>query len=178
MIRRTVTLFAALACLAAVPAQAKQLFFTATLSGDKMPTMTGSKAVGLAHIVVDTDAKTVDMTLDVKGIKVAQLWDKLVKAPIGPVHLHAYGAPHDHSNPGSSTLALPFPYGASYAGTVDGFRIVEKDYPYAIGAASVKSDTSFDDFVAAMEQGKIVLNIHTNAQTDGEISGEVVPDKA
>lgn len=175
MFVRIASAFAALALVAAaVPAQAKELFFTATLSGDKVPTATGSKATGVARIRVDTEARTLDMTLDVKGLKVDDLWAKLVKAPIGPVHLHRYGT-HEHPDPTSSALAFPFPYGPSYAPTADGFTVTAKAYRYDLSAASVKSEVSFDDFLASMEHGDVVLNIHTNANTDGEISGVVVP---
>jgi hypothetical protein len=173
MFARAAAILAVLAAFAAGPAQAKTLAFTAMLSGDKMPTMTGSKATGSARILVDTDAQTIDMTMDVKGLKVDDLWTSLVAAPVGPVHLHRYGS-HDHADPNSSALILPFPYGPDYTPTADGFRLVVKAYPYAKGAATVKTTATFDDFVAALQGGGIVLNIHTNAQHDGEISGDVV----
>lgn len=48
------------------------------------------------------------------------------------------------------------------------------DYPYAQGAAALESDASFDAFVAGLESGAVVLNIHTDAHQAGEISGLVV----
>ena len=51
-----------------------------------------------------------------------------------------------------------------------------KDYDYVAGAALLKSTLSFDDFVAGMKGGLIVLNIHTDKYNPGEISGLVVPD--
>jgi hypothetical protein len=177
MFGRAVIILAALALFAAAPAQAKQLAFTADLSGDKAPTNTGSKATGSAQILLDTDHQTVDMTLDVKGLKIADLWNKLMLAPVGPIHLHKYGS-RDRSDPNSSSLAMPVPFGLDYVATEDGFRVVVKNYPYARGAETVKSGLSFADFVTSLENGEIVLNIHTNAKTDGEISGEVVPAKS
>ncbi len=164
----------ALLLLAAAPAQAKELHYRAELRGDRMPTMTGSKATGEAEITIDTDAHTVAMTMDVKGMKTTDLWSKLAFAPIGPVHLHIYGS-HDHSDPSSSALLLPFPFGPGYSETAAGFRLSVKDYAYADGAAKLNSTTSFEDFVAAMQAGRVVLNIHSNTVNDGEISGEVVP---
>ncbi len=43
------------------------------------------------------------------------------------------------------------------------------------GAALRKPDSTFDDFVASLEHGAVVLNIHTNTEHDGESSYEVVP---
>ena len=174
MIQRLAITLAALTLMIGPIAQAKSMTFTATLSGDKMPTMTGSKATGQALIVVDADKQTLDMTLDVAGLTPADLWKQLVLAPVGPIHLHRY-ASQDHSDPGSSVLLLPFPYGQSYTATKTGFRLELKSLPYARAAAVLKSTTSFEAFVSVLQNRQAVLNIHTNAQTDGEISGEVVP---
>ncbi len=162
--------------LAATAAQAKILNFHATLDGSGAASPTDSKATGHAVIRVDTDAETVDMTLDVHGVKTADLWDKLVHRPIGPVHLHIYGG-HDHGAGATSALAFPFPYGSDYGATDDGFRVIAKGAPYGVSAATVNSTVPFADFVKSLEAGDIVLNIHTNAHNDGEIGGEVVPDK-
>jgi hypothetical protein len=115
------------------------------------------------------------MTLEVHGVKTTDLWDKLVHRPIGPVHLHIYGG-NDHSANASSALAFPFPYGADYADTPDGFRIVDQAAPYGLSAATVNSTVPFADFVKSLQAGDIVLNIHTNAHNDGEIGGVVVAD--
>jgi hypothetical protein len=136
--------------------------------------MTGSKATGQAKIAVDTDAQTVSVSLDVAGLKTEDLWANLAKTPMGPIHLHIYGG-HDHSAQADSALMFPLPYGPAYAPTAKGFHVEMKDTPYAQGAKAVNSRASFDDFVASLQAGRIVLNIHTNAHTDGEISGDVVP---
>lgn len=164
---------AALIALAAAPTFAKELVFVTALSGDQAPTIKDSKATGTARLVLDTDKQTVDITLDVIGLTTEHLWDRLVAAPVGPIHFHAYG--HDHSDANSATLALPVPYGATYTATPNGFRVLVKGYGYAQGAALVKSTTSFDDFVKSLEHGAIVLNIHTDRATDGEISGTMKP---
>lgn len=176
---RTRTGLAALALLAAATmgaaAQAKVLAFTAALSGHAAPTDTGSDATGQARILVDTDSKTVDLSLDVQGIAVDELWSKLAASPMGPIHLHRYGS-HDRSADAAVALVLPAPMGpAAYTPTAKGFHVAMKAYPYATGAALLKSDVSFDDFLASMRDGDVVLNIHTNAEHDGEISGQVVP---
>ncbi len=65
--------------------------------------------------------------------------------------------------------------GPSYAATANGFHVRVDHASYAAGAAILKSTTSFDDFVMALQHGAVVLNIHTNTEHDGEISGEVKP---
>lgn len=165
MIRSAATAFVAIAF--AVSAFAADLRFSATLRGDADPTNTGSKATGEAQIVVHTDKQTIDVSLNVKGIKFGDFWAHLAHAPMGPIHFHHY-APD-----GAVTLLVPFPFGPSYSETADGFALKVADYPYAEGAKILKSTTSFDDFVAGMKGGAIVMNIHTNAFHDGEISGLV-----
>lgn len=160
--------------LVASPALARRLAFAATLGGNAAPTDTGSDATGQARIVVDTDSRSVDLTLDVQGITIDELWSRLAASPMGPIHLHRYGS-HDRSADAAVALVLPVPMGPAYSPTPKGFHVVMTAYPYAAGAALLKSDVSFDDFLASMQRGEVVLNIHTNAEHDGEISGEVVP---
>lgn len=50
-----------------------------------------------------------------------------------------------------------------------------KGAAFAPAAQPVRSKASFEDFVAALQAGRIVLDVHTNARSDGEISGDVVP---
>jgi hypothetical protein len=97
------------------------------------------------------------------------LWDKLVAAPIGPIHLHKYAT----AAGGDSVLVLPLPYGSNYKAAKSGMRVTTTHYDYAAGAALLKSNLTFADFVAAMRGGLIVLNIHTDAFNPGEISGRV-----
>ena len=165
-----------LAAGAAAPARAEVLVFTAELSGHTPSTDTGSNATGHARILVDTEARTVDVDLSVDGIIMEELWGRLAHAPIGPIHLHRYGG-HDHSASNNSALVFPLPMGPSYAETPKGFRVRVKHFAYADAAALLKSDVTFEAFVMSMEHGEIVLNIHTNQDQDGEISGEVVPQR-
>jgi CHRD domain-containing protein len=175
MIRRFPAGVAALALLAAaLPAEAKDLAFTAALSGLKAPTLTGSKATGQARIVVDTDTQAVDLALDVSGLTTDDLAAGLRRSPMGPIHLHLYGST-DHSPGADAALVFPVPYGPAYAATDNGFRVELKRLPFAQGVALVNSSASFADFVGALQSGKVVLNIHTNRFAEGEISGDVVP---
>jgi len=149
---------------------AEILHFHAALTGKAEPDNTGSDATAEAKVRVDTVHGRVSVRMAVHGITTDQLWKKLVAAPIGPVHFHEY------KDDGSVVLALPLPYGATYHATRDGFRIVSRDYDYAAGAKLLASALSFDDFVAAMKAGKVILNVHTDKFNPGEIGGKVETD--
>lgn len=166
---------AALILMGAVPAAARDLAFTARLSGDHAPTLTGSKATGQARIVVHEEAQTVDVALDVTGLSVDDLSKGLRAAPMGPIHLHLYGGT-DHSPAADAVLVFPLPYGDSYAPAGEGFRVRSNAVPYARGASIVNTKATFADFVAALKSGKVVLNIHTNRFAEGEIAGDVMPE--
>jgi len=159
---------AAVAALFAAPASAAQLNYSAVLDGVTAPTATRSTATGSASIIVDTEAQTVSVRMDINGITQDQLWDHVIHSGMGPVHLHLYAANGDIS------LLVPFPYGEAYAATPDGFTLAVNDYSYAEGAAVLRSDMSFDTFVATLGSEFVYLNIHTNAFQDGEISGRLV----
>jgi hypothetical protein len=168
-----VSLWLAIAALAlprTSPAAAETLRFHAVLTGKAEPDNTGSDATAEAKVRVDTVRKRVSVRMKVHGIAPDQLWKKLVAAPIGPVHFHQY------KEDGSVVLALPLPYGATYRATRDGFRIVSRDYDYAAGAELLNSTLRFDDFVAALQAGKVILNVHTERFNPGEIGGTVVAD--
>ena len=154
--------------LGAVPAAAKTLPFHATLVGNAGSTQTGSAATGTARVRVDIARQRVSVDLAVTGLSVDDLWDTLVAKPAGPIHFHEY--PADGSG---AVLVLPLPYGATYHPTRTGFRVVMKDYDYAAGAKVLGSTTTFAAFVSALQAGRVILNIHTDRFTGGEISGTV-----
>jgi hypothetical protein len=162
-------LIAAALLMSASPAFAAEKVFTAKLSGDVETSKTGSKATGAARIAVDTEKKTVDMALDFTGLKIADLADALVARPIGPIHLHNYPPG------GDVVVVLPAPFSAAYSDTAGGFKVAIKGFGYAEGAKLVGSALSFDDFVKAMASGTVVLNVHTDKFSGGEISGQVTP---
>ena len=89
--------------------------------------------------------------------------------PGGTTHLHRYAT----AAGGDSVLVVPFPFGPGYKAVGNGMRVTANNYDYAAGAALLKSTLSFEDFLAAMHAGLIVLNIHTDAFNPGEISGRV-----
>lgn len=162
---------AATATLLASTADAKTLRFHATLDGKAATSATGSAATGTARVRIDSVTHRVSVDLDIHGLTLDALWDKLVKGPIGPIHFHEYIA--RPGQPDDVVLVLPLPYGTNYRPTHDGFRVRMRDYDYAAGAKLLGSDATFDHFVAAMAGGHVVLNVHTNRFTDGEISGTV-----
>jgi hypothetical protein len=165
----SVILLAIAGVISTAPAQAETLKFNVALDGKYGSAPTGSTATGQAQIRVDTERRTVSLDLTVQGITQEDLWDKLVAAPIGPVHLHKYAT----ASGGDSVLVVPFPFGPDYAAVGNGIRLTARDRDYAAAAALLKSDLSFEDFVAAMRSGLIVLNVHTDAFNPGEISGRV-----
>ena len=173
-LRTTLAIAAALAATIAAPApaHAKILKFHAVLDGKYGPEATGSAATRRATVRVDTVTKRVSVDMTVNGITVDQLWDQLVAAPIGPIHFHKYAT----AAGGASVLALPLPYGATYRATPRGIRVKMRNYDYVGGAKLVGSTLSFDDFLAGMRGGLIVLNVHTDKHNPGEISGLVVAD--
>jgi hypothetical protein len=158
----------AVVCLSA-PAQAADLEFRAALDGRTLPTITGSSATGTATVRVHTEAQTVDMSMTIHGISRDQLWDHVIHSGRGPVHLHLY------AENGDISLLVPFPYGASYADSADGFTLNVENYSYAEGAALLGSEMSFDEFVATLGTAFVYINVHTDTVTEGEISGRLAP---
>ena len=151
----------------AVPAMSADVVFTAHLSGTSEPTNTGSKAVGDAKIVVHPDKQTTDVDLTVSGITLNDFWAQVHHALVGPIHLHHYAAN------GDVTLVMPFPMGPSYQATKDGFTLTVRDYPFATGAKIVETPLTFDQYLASLKAGIVVINIHTEKFNQGEISGKV-----
>jgi CHRD domain len=167
-----VAILAVLFLGAAGTIHAKTLAFRAALNGKTVPTNTSSSASGIANVRVDLARRTVSVDLTVDGISLDGLWDRLVTAPIGPIHFHKYGS-RDHSGD-DVVLVLPLPYGPAYRSTSKGFRVKLSNFSYDTGAALVESNASFDSFVAALQSGTVVLNIHTDKFQNGEISGTIV----
>jgi hypothetical protein len=159
--------------LFSVPAQAKIVEYRADLNGQSNTINTGSTARAGAQIIVDTAQQTVAIRLDVKGLPLGALWDTLVKAPIGPIHLHQY-ANNDLANAGNSELAFPLVFGPNYKPTRDGFRVRTDALDYAKAVAPLAGKMTFESFVAALDKGTVVMNIHTDKHQGGEINGLVM----
>lgn len=147
-------------------AHAAELRYSADLVGNQYPANTGSVATGQASITVDTAAQTIDAIVTITGITTEQLAHHLAHSRMGPMHLHRYQGD-------DVTLIMPFPMGATYAETANGFTVTIVDYPYADAAQAVRSELTFEQFVAALGADPIYLNVHTQALGDGEIAGRV-----
>jgi hypothetical protein len=165
MIRRFVLVTAVIG--AASPVAAAELRYTATLAGAQYPTETGSAATGTATLTIDTEAQTIDAQIAITGLKFDDLSQHLAHSRLGPMHLHRYQGD-------DVTLIAPFPFGESYAETADGFTVTLANFPYAEAAERTRSSLSFEQFLAALANDPIYLNLHTEAFGDGEISGRVV----
>lgn len=165
-----IVLTAVTAIAIATPAAARTESFHAALDGTAIPTTTGSPAHGRVTVKVDTKSQRVSVELDVQGITLDQLNDALVAKPIGPVHFHQYRTADDVE------AVLPVPYGANYRATKTGFHVSMRNYAYAEGAKLLNDQDTFEEFVNALNAGKIVINIHTDKFPDGEISGKVMPN--
>ena len=165
-----IVLTAVTAIAIATPAAARTESFHAALDGTAIPTTTGSPAHGRVTVKVDTKSQRVSVELDVQGITLDQLNDALIAKPIDPVHFHQYRTADDVE------AVLPVPYGANYRATKTGFHVSMRNYAYAEGAKLLNDQDTFEEFVDALNAGKIVINIHTDKFPDGEISGKVMPD--
>lgn len=148
------------------PAPDTHRHYVAALSGHQQPTDTGSAATGAATFDVDTATQTVSAHIEIHGLRMAALSQHLSHMPMGPMHLHRYQGD-------DVSLILPFPMGATYAETADGFTVSLRDAPYAASAALVHSDLSFERFLAALDHDPVFLNLHTERFGDGEISGRL-----
>jgi hypothetical protein len=160
-------MIAAVFALAATPAMAAELHYTTTLNGAQYPTETGSSAIGTATLTVDTEAQTIGAHIVITGLGFDDLAHHLAHSRMGPMHLHRYQGD-------DVTLIAPFPFGESYTETADGFTVTLTDFPYAEAAERTRSDLSFEQFLTALANDPIYLNVHTEAFDDGEISGRVI----
>lgn len=150
----------------------KVQLYCAVLNGQSPPYKTGSAATARATIRIDRIKQSVAISLDVNGLTTDALWDKLVAAPIGPIHLHSYnnGAITD---PNASSLSFPVPYGKAYTPTREGFRVRGRAIDYDRALSTMKEGVDFATFLGAIDSGSVLVNIHTDRFNDGEISGLV-----
>ena len=168
----------ALMLAVAGPAMAEVQHYRAALDGVGGTAITHSLATGTADIRVNSETRRVNVHLQIRGLTLDDLLDRMVSAPIGPIHLHIYPARGaDGGYVGGSLLALPLPYGPGYRAADGGFTVELNDYDFdtAMGtmAAANEPVMTFDQFTAALNQGRIVVNIHTDRFGDGEIAGPV-----
>lgn len=167
--RLAVWAIAAIAVLAlsTVSARAAVIEFTASLDGSQEVPPVATDATGEASIFVDTDLETIDFFLSVVGLSLDDLNDGLVAGPLGPIHLH--DGPAGVNGP----IIIPFPFGASYSDTADGFEVDVSGFAFADAIALSGASLTFDAFVTAMLAGDFYVNVHTDDFAGGEIRGQV-----
>jgi hypothetical protein len=149
--------------------------YVASLTGAGALVATPSIATAHARVLLDPVDQTIDLELSVRGITIDQLWDRIIRAPVGPIHFHLYASPDYDSN--AVSLAVPVPFGENYRATADGFTVTLRDFSYAQAQDITGSTLDFNGFAERIQRGLVVMNIHTDAYPDGEIGGVVVlPD--
>lgn len=175
----TKALLAAAALACATGANAETLRFTSFLDasqefvaqdGGFVNANIDSAATGIGTVIVDTVAQTVSTQLDVTGITLSGLFDNLVDAPVGPVHLHSGVAGVN------GPIVVPFAFNpAVYGSTADGFSLNLAPTSFAELAATSGTSFTFEQFVEALSSEGLYFNVHTDAFTGGEIRGQVAP---
>ena len=166
---RAVVAIAAFCIAAASPAAAEILRFEGAADGAQEvadpPVMTD--AFGFATVLVDTDTQNISLSLDVTGISLDDLFDTLVNAPIGPVHLHNAGA-------GSNgPVVIPFAFNdTDYNDTADGFSL-NASLSFADAVALSGSMQTFNEFLSGMISGLYYVNVHTDTFNGGEVRGQL-----
>lgn len=155
----------AVLALSAVSARAAIIEFAADLDGSQEVPPVATDATGEASIFVDTDLETIDFVLNVIGLSLDDLFD--VGGGLGPIHFH--NAPPGSNGP----IVIPFPVGASFSDTADGFQVNVSGLSFADAVALSGSMLTFEQFVAAMIAGDFYVNVHTDAFGGGEIRGQI-----
>lgn len=144
--------------------------FTSILSGDQEVPPVSTTSSGSAALSVDSTTQTLSFNLNVVGISLDGLFDALVAAPVGPVHLHNAAA-------GSNgPIVVPFAFDpATYQDTSDGFSLAVTDFAYSDAVAISGSAVSFADFVAGLRAEDYYINVHSDAFNSGELRGQLAP---
>lgn len=118
----------------------------------------GSVATGVATVVFDTTALTLDLTLSVVGISLADITfpsGGLAFGAIGPVHIHREVAGTN------GPVVVPFADAVDYSATATGFDL---------STTGVSFDAALLPDIAS---GGLYLNVHTIQNPSGEIRGQL-----
>ena len=153
--------------MALAPAQAEVLTFAGPLDGAQEVAPGDDDATGFGTVVIDTVAETVSFDLTVAGLSLADLNTGLSNGPLGPVHLH--NAPAGQNGP----IIVPFPFGATYTETADGFNLSVSNVSFADAVGISGATLSFTDFVSALLSDNIYINVHSNEFPAGAIRGQL-----
>ena len=122
-----------------------------------------STATGTATVEFDTAGLTLNLSLSVIGISLADVTfpgGGLAFGGIGPVHIHEAAA-------GSTgPVVVPFPDAVDYTDTASGFDLSSSGVSFA------------STLLPAITSGAVYLNVHTLTNPSGEIRGQLVPSSA
>ena len=157
----------------ATTSQASLINFSGSLSGDQEVPPVETDASGIGTLSVDTTSETLDFSLSVSGISFDELFDTLVEAPVGPVHLH------NGASGVNAGIVVPFPFDTGYSELTEeeGFLLSVEDYAFADAAAISGSDVSFDDFLTGLYDEGFYINVHSDVFGGGEIRGQLALDE-
>ena len=154
MIATTRALTALLLASAALPAAAEELKFMAALSGEAQVPPVETEAVGMADITVDTESMT---------LRWQMVYDGLTGEPVA-AHFHAPAGPEETAPPVLDMVA-----------DLMGDEVTDEPLPTDIMAGSAELT---EEGLAALQDGMMYINIHTEQYPDGEIRGQVVEGEA
>lgn len=159
-----------LGALAAVPARADILVYTADLSGAAEAPPNASPGTGFTTVTFDTSALTMQVQ--------ASFSDLL--APTTVAHIHCCTAVAGESTAGVATMVptfAGFPAGVtsgSYDQTFD-MSLAASFNPGFLTANGGTPASAFGALLAGVDEGKAYLNIHSSQFGGGEIRGFLAP---
>lgn len=156
--------------VAAAAVQAAPIAYTVTLDGPSEVPANASPGTGLATVVVDPVAHTLQISVTFSGLL------GITTAS----HIHAATAVAFAGTAGVATTTpyfAGFPIGVTsgtYNNTLD-MTLASSYNPSYVAAHGGTTAQAETDLLAAIAAGKAYLNIHTQFATGGEIRGFLVP---
>lgn len=150
-------------------ASAHTSVFTALLSGAAEAPPNASPATGFARVTIDLDLVTMRLETNFTGLT----------GTVTAAHIHGPTAVEGTGTAGVMTMTpsfAGFPHGAS-SGSYDQTFDLTLNGSYNASFITAQGGTSqaLNALVAAIEQGKAYLNIHTTTFGGGEIRGFFTP---
>lgn len=154
------TALAVTTALAGGMASASVVFFD--LDGGQEVTPVTTSATGKGWVMVNKATKELSFKLKVRGLTTADLFDV---GGLGAVHLH--NAPAGANGP----VVVPFTFAdARYKDNTHGFKLNLRKASFEdidLTGIGLKA------FLSELKDGNIYVNVHTLANTSGEIRGQI-----